>query len=84
MPRIGWIDERDATGEVQSLDEYWLAQNPGRTEIPAILKCMSQSPGLLRAVFEISYRVQFAEGHLSRRVKELIATWVSALNQCPY
>jgi alkylhydroperoxidase family enzyme len=45
---------------------------------------MSQSPGLLRAVFEISYRVQFAEGHLSRRVKELIATWVSALNQCPY
>ncbi|MFM8288302.1 MAG: carboxymuconolactone decarboxylase family protein [Planctomycetaceae bacterium] len=84
MARIAWVEEQDATGEVRSLYDYWLAQNPGRKEIPAILKCMSQSPGLLRGVFEISYRVQFAEGHLSRRVKELIATWVSALNQCPY
>jgi len=84
MARIAWIEEGEATGELGELYGHWLAQNPERKEIPGILKCMSQSPGLLRAVFEISYRVQFVEGHLSRRLKELIATWVSVLNQCPY
>jgi hypothetical protein len=31
-----------------------------------------------------STTVHFSEGHLTRRVKEMIASYVSALNQCPY
>jgi hypothetical protein len=35
-------------------------------------------------VIEFSDTVHFSDGHLSRRVKEMIATYVSALNRCPY
>jgi hypothetical protein len=35
-------------------------------------------------VMTFSYRVHFSEGHLSRRIKEMIATYVSALNECRY
>jgi hypothetical protein len=33
---------------------------------------------------EVSDRVHLREGYLTRRVKEMIATYVSALNRCPY
>jgi hypothetical protein len=33
---------------------------------------------------EFSYGLHFADGHLDRRTKEMIATWVSALNACRY
>jgi hypothetical protein len=52
--------------------------------MPGILKCFSQRPDFLQSVMDFSYRVHFSDGHLSRRVKEMIATYVSALNQCPY
>jgi len=28
--------------------------------------------------------IHFSDGHLSRRTKEMIATYVSSLNRCPY
>ena len=52
--------------------------------MPGILKCLSLRPDLLRGMIDVSDRVHFAEGHLSRRIKEMIATYVSALNACPY
>jgi len=33
---------------------------------------------------QFSDTVHFSEGHLSRRIKEMIAGYVSALNHCPY
>lgn len=83
-PRIRWVEEGHATGELADVYRHWLEHNPQRTEIPGILKCFSQRPDFLRDVMNFSYRVHFSEGHLSRRVKELIATYVSVLNQCPY
>ena len=83
-PRIHWIDEQGASGALAELYARWFENNPGRTEIPGILKCFSQRPDFLRDVIEFSYRVHFSDGHLTRRVKEMIATYVSALNQCPY
>ena len=84
MPRIRWVNEQVATGEIARVYEEWFAVNPGRPEIPGILKCLSQRPDLLRGIIEISDRVHFAEGFLTRRIKEMIATYVSALNRCPY
>ena len=40
-----------------------------------------------RATFtraDVADRLHFSEGHLTRRQKEMIATYVSALNQCLY
>lgn len=84
MPRIRWTDESRATGDLAAAYSEWLAANPGRTRVPDILKCFSFRPDFLRDVDAMSLRVHFSEGHLSRRVKEMIATYVSALNGCPY
>ena len=41
-------------------------------------------PSVFRDVVGFSDRVHFPDGHLTRRIKEMIATYVSALNRCPY
>ena len=84
MARIRWINESEATGPLGGVYSAWMAANPGRPEIPGILKCLSLRPDLLSGMIEVSDRVHFADGHLTRRVKEMIATYVSALNRCPY
>jgi hypothetical protein len=83
-PFIDWIDEHHATGELAAFYREWFEHNPERTEIPGIMKCFSQRPDFLRDVMLASYRVHFADGHLKRRTKEMIATYVSALNKCRY
>jgi hypothetical protein len=84
MARINWVEEREATGEIAATYAEWMAANPGRPAIPGILKCMSLRPDLFRGVVDISNGVHFSDGHLTRRLKEMIATYVSALNRCPY
>ena len=84
MARIRWVEEREATGEIAEVYAAWMAANPGRPEIPGILKCLSLRPELFRGIDEVSDVVHFRDGHLTRRVKEMIATYVSALNRCPY
>lgn len=84
MARIRWIAEDSATGPIAEAYREWQQANPGRPVIPAILKCFSLRPDFFRDVVAFSDRLQFSEGHLTRRIKEMIATYVSALNQCPY
>lgn len=84
MARIRWVEEREATGDAATAYKEWMAANPGRPKVPDILKCFSLRPDFFRDVVAFSDRVHFSEGHLSRRLKEMIATYVSALNRCPY
>ncbi|MFN8549120.1 MAG: carboxymuconolactone decarboxylase family protein [Candidatus Eisenbacteria bacterium] len=84
MARIGWIEEDEATGDAAAAYAEWFAANPGRQKLPGILKCFSLRPDFFRDVVTFSERVHFSDGHLTRRLKEMIATYVSALNQCPY
>ena len=84
MARIRWVNESEATGAIGEVYAAWLAAHPGRPEIPGILKCMSLRPELLEGMESISDTIHFSEGHLTRRQKEMIATYVSALNRCPY
>ncbi len=84
MARIRWVPESEATGDVAAAYSEWFAANPGRPAIPGILKCMSLRPELFRGIVELSDRIHFSDGHLTRRIKEMIATYVSALNRCPY
>ena len=84
MARIRWVREAEAAGPIAEAYDAWKAANPGRTEIPGILKCFSLRPDFFRDVVAFSDRLHFSEGHLTRRLKEMIATYVSALNQCPY
>lgn len=84
MARIRWVEESEATGAAASAYADWFAANPGRPGIPGILKCFSLRPDFFRQVVDFSNTMHFAEGHLTRRLKEMIATYVSALNLCPY
>ena len=80
--KIKLIQDADATGDTAAAYDEWRAKS-GRTQMPGILKCFGQRPDFLRQVMEFS-NIHFSEGHLSRRYKEMIASYVSYLNRCPY
>lgn len=84
MPLIRMISEQEADGRLAELYQQWKAANPGRAEVPEILRCFSLRPDLLGGMMDISYPLHFQDGFLTRRTKEMIATLVSGLNQCPY
>jgi len=51
---------------------------------PGILKCFATHPPLLQHMMGIAEALLFADGHLTRQHKEMIATFVSVQNNCPY
>ena len=83
MTNIRITGDDEATGECAKVYEEWRAAT-GRHVVPGILKCFSARPDFLRQVIDFSNSVQFSAGHLDRRMKEMIASYVSALNQCDY
>ncbi len=76
-------EDAEATGDTAAAYDFWRA-NSGRQKVPGIIKCFGARPDFLRMVVEFSNKVHFAEGHLTRRHKEMIASYVSYLNRCPY
>ncbi len=84
MALIRWVDDDDATGDIAAVYERWKSANPGRQQMPEILKCFSLRPDVLNSVIDLSYPLHFTDGSLSRQTKEMIATFVSGLNGCPY
>lgn len=84
MVFIRWIEDGEAEGELAELYRQYLDANPHKDQMPGILKCFSLRPDFLRRVMQFSNEVHFSDGHLTRRTKEMIASYVSALNQCPY
>ncbi|HEY6375480.1 MAG TPA: peroxidase-related enzyme [Edaphobacter sp.] len=77
------VQEDVATGAVaKSYSDY--RERFGRQDVPGILECFATHPPLLEQMIALASSLLFAEGHLPRRVKEMIATYVSALNDCPY
>ena len=81
--KIEFIEDREAVGELAKVYDEWRAHS-GRQNLPGILKCFSHRPDFLRQVMDFSNTVHFSEGHLDRRMKEAIASYVSYLNRCPY
>lgn len=83
MPRIEWVEEGEATGAAAEVYGKYM-EATGRDYVPHILKCFSQRPDFLAQVMQFSNTLHFSEGHLDRRIKEMLATYVSGLNRCPY
>lgn len=77
LMRINWAEEGDPRyAEAQRL--------LGRPVLPGILRTMSLQPEYMDAINQLSRKAHFADGFLKRRHKEMIATYVSALNKCKY
>jgi uncharacterized peroxidase-related enzyme len=77
------VEEEEATGTVaEAYADYRIRF--GRDQVPGILKCFATHPPLLEQMIALASTLLFIESHLNRRVKEMIATYISALNACPY
>ncbi len=81
--KIRITEDAEATGDTLAAYDYWRAGS-GRTQVPGIIKTFGARPDFLRQVVDFSNTVHFSEGHLQRRHKEMIASYVSYLNRCPY
>ena len=84
VPHITWFDEVQAEGPLANVYRDYRQAHPERDRVPDILKCFSHRPDFLRHVAEFSYSLHFSDGHLTHHTKEMIATFVSGLNRCPY
>jgi len=86
MPRIKWIEESEARGQLADLFEAARAgvvSGIRREHVPDILRTMSYRPDFLAAIMDAS-RMHFSDGALTRAQHEMIASYVSALNKCHY
>ena len=81
VPRVRTVSPDAASGELA--EAYDAVKEAGFPVVPSIFALLSVRPDLVRSLAE-GYRAMFAAGRLPRATKEGIATWVSALNQCPY
>ncbi len=81
--QIPIIEEADAPPEVRALYAEF-RERFGRPHIPGILKCFATHPPLLEHMMSLAQSMLFSEGALGRCNKELIATFLSASNQCSY
>ena len=81
--KIRIIEDTEAMGETAAAYDFWRAGS-GRQQVPGIIKCFGARPDFLQQVVQFSNTIHFSEGHLARRHKEMIASYVSYLNRCPY
>lgn len=81
MAHLGLIDPDDATGLLR--EEYDAAV--GRAgKVYNIVRSMSLRPAVLRRSMEMYKAIMFGPSALSRQERELLATVVSAVNECHY
>ncbi len=80
---MAWIElpDDEATSELARLTKRYRAE--GRP-VPRVVGVMKPAPKTLRAVLQLNAAVTFGGSSLGRRREELIATTVSALNDCFY
>ena len=81
MSRVRTIPPEQASGELA--EAYQAVREAGFPIVPAVFRLASSRPDIVRNLAE-TYRLMFATGKLPRTTKEAVATWVSALNHCPY
>ena len=81
MAHLALIDPEDAEGLLK--EEYDAAvERAGK--VFNIVRSMSLSPETLRASMELYKTIMFGPSDLSRQDRELLATVVSATNECFY
>lgn len=81
--RINITEEAEAEGEIAAVYQYF-RDKMGRRNVPGLLKCFSTNPTAARLMVDMGAAILFHDGFLSRRQKEMIATYVSSMNRCPY
>jgi len=73
------VPEDAATPELESLTEPWRQRGE---RVPPVIGVLKLSPRAFQAVLGLNYALAFGASSLGRRREELIASFVSALNDC--
>jgi alkylhydroperoxidase family enzyme len=81
VPHLHLIDPDDATG---LLKEEYDAAVARAGKVYNIVRSMSLNPDVLRASMGMYRAIMFGPSPLSRQDRELLATVVSATNECHY
>jgi len=81
VPHLDLIDPDDASG---LLAEEYAAAVDRAGKIFNIVRSMSLSPESLRASMGLYKAIMFGPSRLTRQERELLATVVSATNECYY
>ena len=76
-------DERTANAEVRALFADY-RERFARPDLPGIVLCFATNSALLKGMMQIAEGLLFGESLLSRRHKEMMATYVSQQNACQY
>jgi uncharacterized peroxidase-related enzyme len=82
MPRIRTVPPEAATGKLAAAYES-LSGTMGSPMAPLVIQLSSIRPDITSSLAGL-YGALFDGGELSRKAKEAIATYVAALNNCPY
>ena len=86
MARIKWIEEDEAQGELARIYD-WIREGhpagPPRDRVPDIMRTISLRPDFLAGILDAA-KLHFTDGALSRAQHEMIASYVSAINNCDY
>lgn len=82
MPRIRTVPPEAATGKLADAYEN-IKEAMGSPVAPLVIQLSSIRPDMTSALADL-YRALFGSGELPRAAKEAIATYVAALNNCPY
>jgi uncharacterized peroxidase-related enzyme len=77
------MEERAASEEIRKLFAQYREQF-SRDGLPGILLCFATNAGLLKGMLQIAEEFLFGESLLSRRQKEMLATYISRQNACSY
>ncbi len=81
MPHIRLIDPEDAEG---LLAEQYEAAVERAGKVFNIVRSMSLNPAVLSRSMELYKAIMFGPSGLTRQERELLATVVSAANECYY
>ena len=82
-PNLPVIGEADASPEVAKLYTQF-RETFGRPKVPGILSCFATHPPMLEHMLGLAQSMLFTDGVLGRATKEMLATFVSARNNCEY
>ncbi len=77
------VEERAASDGVRRLLAQY-RERFSRVDLPGILLCFATNAALLNGMLQIAEEFLFAESLLTQRHKEMLATYISRQNACPY
>lgn len=84
MAWIKTVTDSEAQGEVKELYDHLKKVPAFGGRVPNVISSMSLRPKAMQAVYHMGSAISFGGSTLGRVREEMIATVVSAINQCHY